>query len=90
MKDSTQPQFVKKIKWPDDILNQIVISDCLVAMRQIPDEVVHGLYQIGHPDSIKAGLQRYFDNGADTVIVASLETVCDPREAARAVAPGAR
>jgi probable F420-dependent oxidoreductase len=60
------------------------------AMRAIPDEVVDGLYSIGQPDAIRAHLQRFFANGADTVIIASLETVCDPREAARLIAPGAR
>ena len=49
-----------------------------------------GFYFIGPPDRIREDLQRFFDNGADTVIVASLETACDPREAARVVAPGAR
>jgi alkanesulfonate monooxygenase SsuD/methylene tetrahydromethanopterin reductase-like flavin-dependent oxidoreductase (luciferase family) len=60
------------------------------SMQAIPDEVVDGFYFIGDPDKIKEDLRRFFDNGADTVIIASLETACDPREAARVVAPGAR
>jgi probable F420-dependent oxidoreductase len=52
------------------------------ATELIPDQVLRDLVLFGDRDSVRAGIQSYFDNGADTVILHFLPTVDDPLERA--------
>jgi probable F420-dependent oxidoreductase len=58
------------------------------ALAAIPDEVADAIYPSGPAEGIRERLQRYFDAGADTVILQFLEQAYDAREASRLLAPG--
>lgn len=57
------------------------------AMAAIPDEVADGFYAHGSREQVQEYIQRFFDAGADTVILGILEQAVDAREASRMIAP---
>lgn len=62
-------------------------GDRKAAAASIPDEVVDDLVVHGDPDTCRARIREYLTAGLDTAILAVLP-VGDPRETARALAPG--
>lgn len=57
------------------------------AVAAIPDDVADAIYPAGPPEAIRELVQRYFEGGADTVILQFLEQAYDAREASRLLAP---
>jgi probable F420-dependent oxidoreductase len=64
-------------------------GDRQAALAAIPDEVVDQLIVHGSPESCRAQVQRYVDNGVTTPVLAVLPFPgIDPVQAARDLAPG--
>lgn len=57
------------------------------AMAAIPDDLADELYLSGDPVKVREQIERYFEAGADTVIIGPLEEAFPPRESARLIAP---
>jgi probable F420-dependent oxidoreductase len=57
------------------------------AVKAVPDALVDGFYAHGAPEQVREHVERFFANGADTVIVAFLEGAVDAVEASRRIAP---
>ena len=60
------------------------------ATAAVPDEVVDDLIVHGTPAQCREHLERYADNGVDTVVLGLLPLGVDPRQAARDLALAAR
>jgi probable F420-dependent oxidoreductase len=60
------------------------------ALAAIPDQVIDDLFVHGTPEECHAGIQRYLDNGATSVVLAVLPFGTEIREATRLVAPANR
>ena len=63
-------------------------GDRKAATAAVPDEVVDDLIVHGTPAQCREHLERYIDNGVDTVVLALLPLGVDPQQAARDLAPG--
>jgi probable F420-dependent oxidoreductase len=64
-------------------------GDRKAALAAIPDEVVDDLVLHGSPAEVRAGVQRYVDNGVTTPALALVPFGIDPRQAIRSLAPKA-
>ena len=64
-------------------------GDRRAAAAAIPDEVVDEILVHGSPAQCRAHIQRYVENGVTTPALALLPFGCDPRQAARDLAPAA-
>ena len=64
-------------------------GDRRAAAEAIPDEVVDEILVHGSPAQCRAHIQRYVENGVTTPALALLPFGCDPRQAARDLAPAA-
>ncbi len=62
------------------------IGDRRAALAAIPDEIVDDLVLHGSPAEVRAGIQRYVDNGVTTPALQIAPGV-DPRQAVRDLAP---
>jgi probable F420-dependent oxidoreductase len=62
-------------------------GDRKAALEAIPDEVVDALVLHGSPDSVKAQVRRYMDNGVTTVTMAVIALGLDLRQTIRDLAP---
>jgi probable F420-dependent oxidoreductase len=64
-------------------------GDRKAAVASIPDQVVDELVVHGSPDTCRAMIQRYVDNGVTTPCLAVVPVGVDLRQAIRSLAPGA-
>lgn len=64
-------------------------GDRKAALEAIPDQVVDDLVLHGSPAKVRAGVQRYIDNGVTTPALAVVAVGIDLRQAVRDLAPGA-
>ncbi|MGH3472394.1 MAG: LLM class F420-dependent oxidoreductase, partial [Nocardioidaceae bacterium] len=64
-------------------------GDRKAALAAVPDLVVDDLIVHGSPAEVRAGVQRYVDNGVTTPVLAIVPYGIDLRRAVRELAPGA-
>ncbi|MGH9114553.1 MAG: LLM class F420-dependent oxidoreductase [Acidimicrobiales bacterium] len=64
-------------------------GDRKAALAAVPDLVVDDLIVHGSPAQVRAGVQRYVDNGVTTPVLAIVPYGIDLRRAVRELAPGA-
>ena len=57
------------------------------AAAAIPDALIDSQVIHGSPEECREKLQRYFDNGVDTVVIELVHGLADPMQAARDLAP---
>lgn len=57
------------------------------AAAAIPDAMIDSLVVHGSGEECREKLQRYFENGVDTVVIELLDGVADPKQAVRELAP---